>query len=125
LANRAHLWAPFNTPELAVSYSKDGQSFNNHAVNDNNLPPLISTIPSDAQCASVNIGVKVLYYFHQQNNDPANLVGSAVIDVDSICPAFLPLASANIFGHYFGIKFQHDGHSYVHAISPFEFVLCF
>jgi hypothetical protein len=54
-----------------------------------------------------------------------NLVGSAVLrDVD-LCPPFNPIANTNVFGHYFGIKFKHNGHTYVRAISPFKFVSCF
>jgi hypothetical protein len=31
----------------------------------------------------------------------------------------------NIFGHYFGVEFRHNDHSYVCAVLPFKFVLCF
>jgi hypothetical protein len=120
-----HLWAPFNKPELTVSYSKDDSSFNSHALNDVGLLPLKVTIPSDAQRTSVDPSNNIMYHFHRNDDNPTNLVGSAVVGVDGICPAFLPIANTNIFGHYFGIEFCHDGHSYVCGILLFGFVLCF
>jgi hypothetical protein len=119
------LWAPFNKPKLVVSFSKDDTSFNNHAVNDNGLPPLWAMIATDAQLATVDPRIKTMYYFHRPNDKPSNLVGSAVMSVGGICPALTPIVNTNIFGHYFGIQFCHDGHTYIHAISPFEFVSCF
>jgi hypothetical protein len=89
------LWAPFNRPELAASYGKDDPSFNMHTVNNNGVPPL------------------------------AVVVGSFVVGVDGLCPQFNPNENVNLFGHYFGIEFVADGHTYVRAISPFEFVSCF
>jgi hypothetical protein len=99
-----HLWVPFNKPELAVPYSKDYSSLNNHAVNDNGLQLLKAMIPSNAQHASVDPGVNILYHFHCHNDNLANLVGLGVVGVDGICPAFLPITNTNIFGHYFGIS---------------------
>ncbi len=116
---------PFNKPALSISYSNDEKSLNNHAVNDNSLQPLRASIPSDAQQASSNAGVRVKYYLHCHDDNLSNLVGLAVLSVDNLCPPFNPIANTNVFGHYFGIKFKHDGHTYVRAISPFKFVLCF
>ena len=53
------------------------------------------------------------------------MVGSAVFSDIDLCPPFNPITNTNVFGHYFGIEFTHDGHTYVRAISPFEFVSCF
>jgi hypothetical protein len=58
-----YIWALFNKPELAVSYSKDDKSFNNHAVNDNGLQPLQASIPSNAQHAAGIDCVQVKYFF--------------------------------------------------------------
>jgi hypothetical protein len=116
---------PINKPVLSISYSKDNKSFNNHAINDNGLQPLQASIPLDAQQALSNAGVRVKYYLHRYNDNPSNLVGLAVLSVDNLCPPFSPIANTNVFGHYFDIEFKHDGHTYVRAISPFEFVLCF
>jgi hypothetical protein len=53
------------------------------------------------------------------------LVELAVLSVDNLCPPFNPITNTNVFGHYFGIEFKHNGHTYGRAISPFEFVSCF
>ncbi len=120
-----YIWAPFNKPEHTVSYYKDDKSFNNHAVNDNGLQPLRALIPSNAQHTAGANGVQVNYYLHCHNDNPVNLVGSAVISVDGICPPVNPIANTNVFGQYFGIEYKYDGSTYVRAISPFKFVLCF
>ena len=118
-----YLWAPFNRPKMAVSYSMNDASFNNHAVNDSGLPPLSATILSHSQLASVPTGVKVLYSLHQPDH-PFSLIGSGVISMDGLCPPFVPDETPNLFGHHYGIEFFHDGHTYVRPISPFEFVSC-
>ncbi len=119
------LWTPFNKPELAILYSQDNSSFNNHTIIDTGLPPLVATIPSDTQRVSANPGVNTLYYFHRWDDNRSNPVSSAVISVDGICRSFTPIANINIFCHYFGIEFWHSWHTYVHTISPFKFVPCF
>ncbi len=120
-----YIWAPLNKPKHAVLYSNDDKSFNNHAVNDNGLQPLRASIPSDAQHTAGASGMRVNYYLHCHNNNPANLVGSAVISVDGICLLFNPIANTIVFGHYFSIEYKYDGSTYVRAISPFKFVSCF
>jgi hypothetical protein len=120
-----YIWVPFNKPELALSYSKDNTSFNNHAVNNNGLQPLRASIPSDAQQALSDAGTRVKYYLHRHDDNPSNLVGSAVLSDVNLCPPFNLIANTNVFGHYFGIEFKHDGHTNVRAISPFGFVSCF
>jgi hypothetical protein len=53
------------------------------------------------------------------------LVGLEVISVDGLCPAFNACLNLNIFQTYFGLEFNHGGHSYIQAISSYEFVHCF
>ncbi len=96
-----------------------------HAVNDNGVPPLHASSPTDSQQVSVGPLVKLSYNLHRNWDNPAVVVGSSVVDVDGICPQFNPNENANLFGHYFGVEFVADGHTYIHAISPFEFVSCF
>jgi hypothetical protein len=43
----------------------------------------------------------------------------------SLCPPFEACPTRNLFQHFFGIKFHFDGHTYVCAISTFEFAHCF
>jgi len=65
------LWAPFNRPEMAVSYGKDDPSFNVHAVNDNGVPPLCASSPTDSQRVSVGPRVKLSYNLHRNRDNPA------------------------------------------------------
>jgi hypothetical protein len=44
---------------------------------------------------------------------------------ESLCPPFEAFPNQNLFQHYFGIEFHHDGHTYVRAISTYEFTCCF
>jgi len=120
-----YIWVPFNKPDLAISYSKDNAYFNIHAINNNGLQPLRASTPSDAQHVSSDVGTRVKYYLHRHDDNPSNLVGYAVFSDIHLCPPFNPITNTNVFGHYFGIEFKHDGHTYVRAISLFEFVSCF
>ena len=56
---------------------------------------------------------------------PIVLVGAAVIGTEGLCPRFDPCDNQNLFHYNFGINFSHDGHSYIRAISPFEFTQCY
>ncbi len=44
---------------------------------------------------------------------------------DSLCPPFEACPNQNLFQHYFGVEFHHDGHTYDRAISTYEFTHCF
>jgi hypothetical protein len=119
------VWAPFYWPKLAFLYSKDDPSFNLHAFNDNRLPSLRALPTTESQCNSFSHNVKVIYNLHRKQDYPAVLVSFAVIDTDELCPAFNPNVNSNLFGNYFGMRFILDGHTYIRAIKPFIFVLCF
>ena len=73
------LWAHFVRPESAVSYGKDDPSFNVHAVNDNGVPPLQASSPTDSQRVSVGPRVTLSYNLHRNWDNPAVLVGSSVV----------------------------------------------
>ncbi len=103
------VWAPFNWPELAISYSKDDPSFNIHAVNDNGLPPLQALPATESQRVSFSHNMKVMYNLHCKHNNPAVFVGSTVIDTNGLCPAFNPNANLSLFRNYFGMEFIHNG----------------
>ena len=96
-----------------------------HAVNDNGLPPMMATCVMKAQQSSMESGIRPLYFLHRQGDTPNNLSGSLVVHTDSWAPAFSPVSTPNIFGHYFGIEFIHGTSTYVRAISPFEFASMF
>jgi len=55
-----NIWAPFNKPELAISYSKDDTYFNMHAVNDNSTPPCIHPLGCPARVKQCRYSGQVL-----------------------------------------------------------------
>ncbi len=119
------IWVPFNMLEHAASYGNGDPSFNLHAVNDTGLPPMKACPPSDAQQSLVPSGIHIFYNLHREHDNPSILPGASVVNVDGLCPEFDAHKNTNLFGHHFGIKFIHDGHTYVQAISLFEFISCF
>ncbi len=70
-------------------------------------------------------GVSIWYTLHPPNTNKLVIVGSEVVSLDGLCPAFNACPNPNIFQHHFAIKFHHEGHSCVEAISPYKFVHCF
>ncbi len=78
-----------------------------------------STISTNGQSAHIK------YHLHQGDADSSILPGSSVLLGDSLCPPFEACPNWNLFQHYFGVEFHHDGHTYVHAISTYEFTHCF
>ncbi len=81
--------------------------------------------PSDAQESLVPSDIPISYNLHRKHDNPSILPGMSIVNVDSLCPEFITHKNINLFGHHFGIKFIHDSHTYVWAISPFKFVSCF
>jgi hypothetical protein len=53
------------------------------------------------------------------------IVGSEVVSLDRLCPAVNACPNPNIFQHHFRIKVHDKGHSYIRAISLYEFAHCF
>ncbi len=88
-----YIWARFNKPKLAVLYSKDDKSFNNHAINDNGLQPLQASIPSDAQHMAGVDGVQVKINFIAMSIiQPTWLVQqSSVLMASAPCSTPLPI----------------------------------
>jgi hypothetical protein len=70
-------------------------------------------------------GVKLMYHLHRIDANPSLLIGAAVIGTDGFCPRFDPCDNQNLFRYHFGINFSHNSHSYIRAISPFEFTQCY
>jgi hypothetical protein len=69
--------------------------------------------------------VLVRYHLHCPNADTLVTIGSEVVSIDGLCPVFNACPTNNIFQHYFGTEFHHDNHTYIRAISSYEFVRCF
>ncbi len=108
-----------------MSYADGDKSFNLHAVNENELPP-VRVSPVNEKCqSSLPRGVRYKYFLHRAHDNPSITAGSAVACVDGCCPPFDPADNSNIFGHYFGVEFVHGNNTYVRSISPFEFARCF
>jgi hypothetical protein len=58
-------------------------------------------------------GILVQYSLHCPDTDELVTVGAKVLSLDGLCPAFNACLNPNIFQHYFGLKFHHEGHSYL------------
>ncbi len=111
------IWEPFNRKEQAISLANDDEDFEKQ---DTRLKALVQTNTSP-----VTNGVSIWYTLHRPDTNKLVMVGSEVVSLDGLCPAFNACPNPNIFQHHFGIKFHHKGHSYVQAISPYKFVRCF
>jgi hypothetical protein len=121
----SYLWAPFNWPEITLSYSRDDKSFNNNAFNDRRLPPLVASDPPSSPNAAAGNVISLKYCLHRIDANPTIQPGSYIVGTEGLCPHFKPCDNSNLFRHHFGIKFHHEGHNCVRAISPFKFALCF
>ena len=119
------IWAPFNRPDHALTYADGDKSFNLHAVNEHELPPVRVSPVSVRTQATLPKGVLYRYFLHRAHDNPSIVAGSAVVCVDGLCPPFDPTSNSNLFGHYFGMEFVHCDNTYVRSISPFEFARCF
>ncbi len=111
------IWEPFNRKEHAISLARDDSNF---AKQDTGLHASTPPITLDEAAR-----ISVRYYLHRPNTDTSVTLGSEVISVDGLCPGFNACPTTNIFQHYFGIKFHDEDHSYIRAISSYEFVCCF
>jgi hypothetical protein len=65
------------------------------------------------------------HHLHRDNANGSILAGSSVLSGDSLCPPFEACPNQNLFQQYYGLEFHHDGHTYVRAISTYEFPCCF
>ena len=111
------IWEPFNRPEHAISLARDDADFNKQ---DSRLKVSNPKLDQNTDRSAI-----IKYYIHRPDSDDTLLVGSEVISIDGLCPAFNACPNSNIFQTYFGIEFIHEGHTYIRAISSYEFVRCF
>jgi hypothetical protein len=102
---------------MQISLARDDADFNKQ---DSRLK--VSTPKLGKNTTS---GPIIKYYIHRPDSDDTLSVGSEVLSIDGLCPAFNACPNSNIFQTYFGIEFIHEGHTYIRAISSFEFVCCF
>ncbi len=85
---------------------------------------MIATVPRPADASTSPI-VNIMYYLHRDDQDCSIFAGTSVLYPGSLCPPFESCPNHNLFQNYFGVKFHHDGSTYVCAISTYEFTQCF
>jgi hypothetical protein len=113
------LWAPFDQPEHALGYGIDNVDFNKDTESKMAASTLKPTKPSASP------GVRIKYYLHCNGHDASILAGSVVLLRDRICPPFESCPNQNLFQQFFGIEFHYESHTYIRAISTYEFARCF
>jgi hypothetical protein len=111
------IWEPFNRKEHAIFLPCEDEDFKKQ---DTQLQA-----SAQPQTLSKANGVSIWYTLRRPDTNESVIVGSEVLSLDGLCPAFNACPNPNIFQHHFGVKFHHEGHSYVQTISPYEFVRCF
>jgi hypothetical protein len=74
---------------------------------------------------SLSTSVVIKYHVHCKGSDSTLLAGSSILSGDSVCLLFESCPNQNLFQHFFGLEFHHDGHTYVCAISTYKFARCF
>ncbi len=110
------IWEPFNQKEHAILLAWDNKDF---AKQDTGLQSLTPAMTSDGPA-----GVIVRYHCHHPNTNVLVILGSEVISINGLCPVLNACPNPNIF-QLLGINFYHEDHSYIRAISSYEFVRCF
>jgi hypothetical protein len=115
----AFIWEPLNRPEHSLCYGCDDGNFNK----DKTLKMIAST-PKPANSTDSSL-VNIKYHLHHDNANTSILAGSSVLSGGSLCPPFKACPNQNLFQQYYGLEFQHDGHTYVHAILTYKFTRCF
>ncbi len=67
----------------------------------------------------------IIYHLHRQDANGSIFAGSSILSTDSLCPPFEACPNQNMFQQFFGIEFHFEGHTYVCAISAYEFTRYF
>ena len=115
----SYLWEPFNKPVHMLCYGRDDSDFNK----DESALMTVSA-PTPAESDSVP-HVVVKYNIHRAGSDTTILAGSSGVSTSGRCPPFEACPNRNLFQQFFGIEFNFDDHTYIRAISTFEFARCF
>jgi hypothetical protein len=116
---RLYIWEPFNHPEHSLCYGCRDKDFNKDETCQ-----MTTTTPKLVNNSSA-VGVVIKYHLHCNDSNKSILAGSSVLSEDGLCPPFESCPNQNLFHQYIGLKFHHDGHTYVHAISTYKFTHCF
>jgi hypothetical protein len=115
----SYLWEPFNRPEHSLCFGCDDSDFNKDEASQ-----MTVSMPKPAKSGGTT-PITILYHLHRADADATILAGSSVLLQSSLCPPFKACPKRNLFQHFFGIEFHFNGHTYVRAISTFEFARCF
>jgi hypothetical protein len=115
----AFIWEPFNRPEHSLCHGCDDVNFNKDKTSK-----MIASTPKPAVSTDSSL-INIKYHLHRDNANGSILAGSSVLLRDSLCPPFEACPNQNLFQQYYGLEFHHDGHTYVRAISTYEFTCCF
>jgi hypothetical protein len=67
----------------------------------------------------------IKYHIHRKDANGSIFADSSILLTDSLCPPFKACPNQNMFQQFFGIEFHFEGHTYVRAISAYEFTCCF
>jgi hypothetical protein len=110
---------PFDRPEHALGHGMDDDDFNKDKT-----CRMTASIPKCAN-PSMSPQVMVKYYLHRHGQYDSILAGSSVLSQESVCPPFESCPNKNLLQQFFGIEFHYNDHTYVRAISTYEFTRCF
>ena len=78
-----------------------------------------------ASRSSTSPRVLVQYHLQRHGQDTSILAGSVVLSRESMCPPFESCPNRNLFQQFYGIELHHNDHTYVCALSTYEFSRCF
>ncbi len=102
-----------------MCYGKDDKKFDNDDAS-------MMTVSTPKLAASTKSPCPIIkYYLHRQNANGSIFAGSLILLTDGLCPPFKACPNQNMFQQFFGIEFHFEGHTYVRAISAYEFTRCF
>ncbi len=101
---------PFNWPDHAISLARD------KADSDKQDLQLKVSTPKSTQ--NHDRGIIIKYFIHHPGSDDTVLVGSEVISINWLCPAFNACPNSNIFQTYFRLEFNLIM-KVTHTLEPF------
>jgi hypothetical protein len=79
----SYLWAPFNWPEITLSYSHEDKSFKNNAFNNCGPPPVVASDPPSSPNAAAGNSVSLKYCLHRIDANPTIMLGFGAIEIAS------------------------------------------
>jgi hypothetical protein len=92
--------------------------------NKDKISLMIVSAPTPAELGNVPRAV-MRYILYRAGEDTTILPGSRIVSTSGLCPPFKACPNRNLFQQSFWIEFIFDNHTYVRAISTFEFTHCF